>query len=101
MKKLTLPLLIALSLSLSSCGGLPATPTPEEMARRSMEQNQRYNAEIEKIAKEQGLGDPVGNEKLLGARVVRIIDDEAGVVCWYMPSSGIDCMPISETNLKR
>jgi len=32
----------------------------------------------------------------------RHIDDEAGVVCyWVVGGSAVDCMPISETKLKR
>jgi hypothetical protein len=40
---------------------------------------------------------PVGSK----SNVYRYIDTEAGVACWLYTGGGIDCMPMSDTNLKR
>lgn len=44
----------------------------------------------------------LGNEP--GEGMYRVIDEEAGVVCWYMDDGGengqtMDCMPMNETDL--
>lgn len=31
----------------------------------------------------------------------RVVDKEAGVVCWIRPSTGLDCLPLSETKLDK
>ena len=39
-----------------------------------------------------------------GDVVFKVVDDEAGVVCWVydgIKQGGIDCMPLSETELRR
>lgn len=48
-------------------------------------------------------GGPPQGEVVTGpSGLHRMIDEEAGVVCWYaFQTGGLDCMPISETNLKR
>lgn len=37
----------------------------------------------------------------LHSGVCRVIDEEAGVVCWLYYQNGISCLPISETDLER
>lgn len=44
-------------------------------------------------------GEPAGTQS---PALRRIIDDEAGVVCWYLlNSSHISCLPIADTKLPR
>ena len=42
---------------------------------------------------------PTAIIRLEGFRMWRVVDTEAGIVC-YIGNNGVDCLPISETNLR-
>jgi len=36
---------------------------------------------------------------LIGGRMTRYIDREAGVACWVINGGGLDCLPLDQTRL--
>lgn len=52
---------------------------------------------------ETSTGNPHGGTKVFTGlgRVVRFIDEEAGIVCWVYGNYSIDCLPINQTRLDK